>query len=137
MKMLISRYVDTKKQTIGNGFLLSDYDNIIKFEFRTLELAWKNNRVGKSCIPVGEYRVKKRKSQKYGNHFHILNVEDRSYILIHNLNYNSQTRGCIGVGDDLAYINDDEEIDITNSKETLRKLHKLLPNEFDLTIVKR
>jgi len=137
MKMLISRYISTEKQTIGNGFLLSDVDNFIKYEFKTLELPWKNNKKRISCIPVGDYRVKKRKSQKYGNHFNILDVDNRSYILIHNGNFNHQTKGCVLIGDDLAYINEDNDIDVTNSKKTLKTLYSILPNEFDLSIVRR
>jgi hypothetical protein len=137
MKMLIARYIDTGNQTIGNGFLLSEIDNFIKYEFRTLELPWKNNKRSISCIPCGDYKVIKRTSKKYGNHFHILDVPDRDWILIHNLNFNYQTRGCVGVGDDLAYINDDNDIDITNSKKTLKKLYSLLPDKFDLSIVDR
>ena len=137
MKMLIARYIDTEKQTIGNGFLLSDIDNFIKFEFRTLELPWKDNQNSISCIPCGDYKVIKRTSKKYGNHFHILDVPNRSYILIHNGNYNYQTKGCVLVGDDLAYLNVDNDIDVTNSKKTLKRLYNILPNEFDLSIVKR
>jgi hypothetical protein len=136
--MLIARYITTDtKQTIGNGFLLSDADNFIKYEFRTLELSWKDNKRSISCIPCGDYTVIKRKSKKYGNHFHILDVPDRSYILIHNGNYNYQTKGCVLVGDDLSYLNSDNDIDVVNSKKTLKKLYSLLPDKFDLSIVER
>jgi len=138
MKMLISRYITTDtKQTIGNGFLLSDVDNFIKYEFKTLELAYNENKRSISCIPPGDYKVVKRHSAKYKNHFHILDVPNRSYILIHNGNYNHQTRGCVLVGDDLAYLNSDNDIDVTNSKKTLKKLYELLPDKFDLSIVTR
>ena len=137
MKMLISRYIDTDKQTIGNGFLLSIPDNYIRYEFRTLELSYKANKRSISCIPCGKYKVVKRQSKKYGNHFHILNVPNRSYILIHNGNYNHQTKGCVLVGNDLAYLNADNKIDVINSKKTLKTLYSKLPNEFDLEIVKR
>lgn len=135
MKMLISRYIDTGKQFIGNGFLLSEFDNAIKYEFRTLELSWNDNKTNQSCIPKGRYKVIKRKSSKYGNHFHVTNVNGRKYILIHNGNYYTDIRGCILVGNDLRYLNNDEEIDVINSKRTLKKLHKLLPKEFELTIM--
>jgi len=135
--MLIARYIDTEKQTIGNGFLLSDDDNFIRYEFMTLELSWNENKRSISCIPCGDYKVVKRTSEKYGDHFHILDVPNRDWILIHNLNFNYQTKGCVGVGDDLAYINEDNDIDIVNSKKTLKKLYNLLPDKFDLSIVSR
>ena len=133
MKLLISRYPSSEHQTIGNGFILDN--DFIKYEFKTLELAWNNNKVRESCIPIGDYKVKKRKSKKFGNHFHIQNVKDRSYILIHKGNYYTDILGCVLVGDDLSYINGDNEIDVVNSSKTMKELLKRLPNEFDLKII--
>ena len=135
--MLISRYIDTGKQYIGNGFLLSDYDNLIEYEFRTLELSWKNNKNNISCIPKGSYKVVKRHSEKFKNHFHILDVENRDFILIHNANFYTELRGCIAIGSDLQYLNTDNEIDVVNSKNTLKELYSILPESFDLEIVER
>jgi len=133
MKLLIERYPNSEKQTIGNGYVLKN--DFIQFEFRTLELPWLNNKRKVSCIPTGDYKVKKRYSKKFGNHFHIQNVKDRSYILIHKGNYYTDILGCILVGDDLSYINDDNEIDVVNSVNTMKQLLKRLPNKFDLSIV--
>ena len=135
--MLIARYIFTdSNQTIGNGFLL-DNNNFIKYEFKTLELKWRDNKKRISCIPPGEYKVVKRHSSKYKNHFHILDVPNRSYILIHNGNYNHQTKGCVLVGDDLRHLNKDNDIDVTNSVDTLKTLYSKLPDSFDLEIVNR
>jgi len=133
MKLLIERYPNSEKQTIGNGYVLEN--DFIKFEFKTLELPWINNKRKVSCIPTGDYKVKKRHSKKFGNHFHIQNVKDRSCILIHKGNYYTDILGCILVGDDLSYINDDNEIDVVNSVNTMKQLLKRLPNKFDLSIV--
>ena len=137
MRLLISRYVDTGKQYIGNGFLLSDDDNLIQFEFRTLELSRKNNKKNVSCIPIGDYKVKKRRSKKFGWHFHIQDVDNRDLILIHKGNYYTDIEGCVLVGDDIQYLNKDDEIDVVNSSKTMKKLLKKLPKEFNLTIVER
>ena len=133
MKLLIERFPSSEKQTIGNGFVLED--DFIQFEFRTLELPWLDNEKQKSCIPIGDYVVKKRKSKKFGDHFHIQNVIDRSYILIHQGNYYTDILGCVLVGSDIANINKDNELDVVNSKTTLKKLLKLLPFEFNLKII--
>lgn len=100
----------------------------------TLELPWKENRNRVSCIPKEKYRVIKRWSKKYGWHFHILDVPNRSYILIHHGNYFYDFLGCIGVGEKFAFINKDAHLDITSSKATMKKLLKELPDEFDLII---
>lgn len=101
----------------------------------TLELGWKENKRNISCIPLGEYTVTKRISSKYGEHFHILDVEDRSYILIHAGNFYSDIRGCILVGEDFKDLNKDGLLDITNSRQTMKQLLKVLPETFDLTII--
>ena len=133
MNLLIERYPSSEHQVIGNGFVLDN--DFINFEFKTLELAWKNNQKQISCIPIGDYKVKKRWSKKFGNHFHILDVPNRSYILIHCANFYTQLRGCVAVGDDLSYINGDNEIDVVNSTKTLKELLKMMPNDFNLKIV--
>jgi Family of unknown function (DUF5675) len=48
-----------------------------------IELPWKKNQAGVSCIPEGEYGLAKRWSFKFGRHLQILNVPGREYILIH------------------------------------------------------
>ena len=133
MNLLIERYPSSEHQVIGNGFVLDN--DFINFEFKTLELAWKNNQKQISCVPIGDYKVKKRWSKKFGNHFHILDVPNRSYILIHCANFYTQLRGCVAVGDDLSYINGDNEIDVVNSTKTLKELLKMMPNDFNLKIV--
>ena len=136
MRLLIERYSDSGIQTIGEGFIINN-EGFSLFNFKTLELSWKDNKKGVSCIPAGDYNVKKRYSKKYQNHFHILDVKDRSYILIHSGNFHTHTKGCILVGSDLTHLNNDNDIDVINSKKTLKTLLNTLPDEFKLTIIKR
>ena len=133
MKVTIDRLTYSEKQTEG---LLTVYDNCgcVVFNCWTLELPWLDNKQSVSCIPTGAYDVVKRTSTKYKAHFHVLDVPNRSYILIHNGNYNWHTRGCILVGKKLKDINNDGLRDVTSSKVTLNKLNKILPNEFKLEI---
>lgn len=134
MKLLIERVDDSGVQTLGKMYVLNE-SNGIQFSCDTLELPWKDNKNSISCIPTGEYEVKKRYSPKFGNHFHLTNVKDRSYILIHKGNYHTDIRGCILVGSDLADINSDGHLDVTSSGTTMNKLLKIMPDKFDLTIV--
>lgn len=133
MKLLIDRYSKSKKQTIGKGYVLND-DNGILYDFETLELPYKKNRKNISCIPKGKYTVVKRTSEKFGEHFHILGVQNRDYILIHKGNYYTEIRGCILVGSDLKWLNFDDEVDVINSGKTMKKLLDILPNKFELEI---
>lgn len=63
----------------------------------TIELPFKNNQIGKSCIPEGSYEMVFRNSEKFGKHLLIKNVLNRSFILIHPANDAlKELKGCIG-----------------------------------------
>lgn len=116
------------KQTLGK---LIYKNNVIAC---TLELPYNNNNKRISCIPKGIYNVVRRKSKKYGEHFHITDVPNRSLILIHHANYHYELLGCVAVGSDFKDINKDGYLDVINSKTTMRLLLKTLPLEFILEV---
>ncbi|KVV15866.1 DUF5675 family protein [Flavobacterium sp. TMP13] len=69
----------------------------------TIELPWKANRPQISCIPEGEYFIVKRYSTKFGWHLELVEVPNRSLILIHPANNAAlQLRGCIAPVSQLA-----------------------------------
>ncbi len=129
----INRIFGSDKQTLG---ILTVYDdlNFTFYELRTLELPDKDNQNRISCILAGEYWVEKRWSKKYGSHFILINVFNRTYILIHAANYFRQLLGCIAVGYSHTDIDGDGHRDVTDSVNALKKLNKLLPKRFKLTI---
>lgn len=131
--LLIERYGHGTKQTIGRAFVL-DGEKFSLYDCHTLELPWKENQRSVSCIPDGDYTVKKRKSAKFAHHFHLTDVEGRSWILIHAGNFYTNTDGCVLVGLDLSDINSDGLIDVTHSRDALADLLGLMPTEFNLKI---
>ncbi len=133
-EFLIERVSYGEKQTLGNLFVLNK-NKEIQFDCKTLELPWLNNKVRESCIPEGNYWVQKRWSPRFKNHFHITDVNGRTFILIHPGNYHSQILGCVLVGDDFKDINNDGLLDMVNSRKTLNKLLDMMPNRFKLKIV--
>ncbi len=128
MKIVITRTNDNGKQTIGY-FNIYDDSGILKFSCCTLELPDKGNQKNISCIPRGTYLIEPRFSETYDNHFHVKNVPNRSWILIHFGNYRHNTEGCILVGEDFKYINNDNLLDVSNSKNTLSKIVQILGNK--------
>tara|TARA_R100001443_G_scaffold117435_1_gene142639 strand:+ start:15302 stop:15703 length:402 start_codon:yes stop_codon:yes gene_type:complete len=133
MRAVIIRLAEDNKQTLGEFIL---YDGIERvFSCKTLELPFVMNAPFISCIPKGIYEVIPRNSLKYKNHYHIIGVPDRDFILIHVGNFNHQTEGCILVGKNYAYINDDDYFDITHSKATMTKLLSKAPDGFILEII--
>jgi hypothetical protein len=68
-------------------------------ECHTLELPWRNNRRGVSCIPAGVYRLAWVESPSFKRHtLRLEDVPDRDGILIHPANEIKELRGCIAFG---------------------------------------
>ena len=66
------------------------------FICHSIELPWKDNKRGISCIPEGSYTLLTRYSQQFGWHLWVMDVPGRSMILIHPANDAAkELRGCI------------------------------------------
>ena len=133
MEAILTRDLNQDKQTLGS-LVLKDSEGNKLFACKTLELPWLENKNNKSCIPVGSYNVVTRKSARYGTHFHVTDVPNRTFILIHAGNTYNDTRGCILLGSKLVDINGDEYKDVANSLATIKNLIKLAPNGFCLEV---
>lgn len=76
------------------------------FELQTLELPWKDNQSRVSCIPEGQYALAMRRSGvvsrttggAYPEGWEVVNVPDRTYIMVHVGNTVDDVLGCILVG---------------------------------------
>jgi len=76
------------------------------FWCHTLELPDRGNKSNMSRIPPGRYKVSIRKSRKYGDVYHVKDVKDRTFILIHSGNFAgdvikgllSHSAGCLLLG---------------------------------------
>ena len=58
------------------GMLITDAG----YNCKTLELPWRKNMTGISCIPSGEYKCVIRRSNRFGITYWVTNVPKRSYI---------------------------------------------------------
>ena len=132
--ILLIRLTTNSKQTTGLIIVQDDEKNLARFS--TLELPWLNNKPFISCIPPGTYKAKKILSQTFGWCIHILNVPNRSGILLHYGNFYTNTKGCILVGDSFAKINNDLQVDITNSRKSMQQLNLFFSTNqiFNITI---
>lgn len=132
---LIRKY--NEKQTLGFLYVTTNA-GLTLFTCATLELPWKDNKRNISCVPEGYYLVKKRKAEESPSrdydHFILMDVKDRDYILIHTGNFNWHIQGCILVGERHLDINKDGLLDVHASTATLTRMNALLPDEFPLTI---
>jgi hypothetical protein len=67
-----------------------------KFICYTIELPKRENQKRVSCIPEGEYQVRKRYTKKFRWHLEVIDVESRSCILFHPANNaQKELKGCI------------------------------------------
>jgi len=105
------------------------------FQCFTLELPDLGNAPNVSCIPAGTYKAFKRHSPKNGLVVELKNVPNRSFIQIHRGNYTRQIEGCIVVGSSIAFLDNDQVPDVTNSGVTMDKLLALLPDEFEVKLI--
>jgi len=133
MNAILTRIGHSTTQTLGELDIF-DGDKLV-FSCKTLELEEDVNAVRDDCIPKGVYKVVLRNSAKYGDHFHVTNVPNRSLILIHAANYSRQLLGCIAVGKAHIDIDGDGLKDVTSSKATMAKLNEILKDDFELTIL--
>lgn len=104
------------------------------FTCKTLELPWRDNRKGRSCIPSGKYKCRIRRS-RLGIVYGLIGVPGRAGVLIHSgnlagdveLGYKSHVEGCILLGKYFGKI--DGQAAILVSKPTVREFMQHMNNE--------
>jgi hypothetical protein len=83
----------------------------------TIELPWLQNQRNVSCIPEGRYELRKRFIKKFGLHLLVVDVPDRSWILIHPANdAKTQLKGCIAPVTQLTGPGKGSESSLANEK---------------------
>jgi len=134
--ILLTRLTGNSKQTTGSLIVHDVFKT--HAQFATIELPWLNNIPFISCVPSGTYKAKKVFSSTFGWCIQILNVPNRTNILLHYGNFYTNTKGCILVGKSFANINNDSQIDISNSRQVIKQLASYFkPNQiFNITIQK-
>lgn len=94
-----------------------------EISFTTAELPWRDNIPKESCIPIGEYKLRKGHSMKWKTDvWFIQPVPKREAIQIHPGNFVRDTQGCILIGN--SFISMEEGRTIGNSAVAFEKLMK-------------
>ena len=124
-KLLINRIKEGDKETLGHGSVV--INNVPVFSFCSLELPNLHNQTSISSIPAGVYPAEiVTRSDGKRKAILLKNVPNRSQIMVHSGNYESDIQGCILVGEYLEYINGDDIVDVASSGNTLNKILQLL-----------
>jgi hypothetical protein len=128
------------RDTIGRKLSLGicivrDTDNTIVFQSQSLERGWLNNVRNISCIPEGVYELKLDWSPRFQRDlWEIFGVPNRRECKFHAANFSRQLNGCIALGEKRADLDSDGLIDVTNSKNTMKKFHAALEGETACTL---
>jgi Family of unknown function (DUF5675) len=94
----------------------------------SIELPWKDNHAQVSCIPEGRYRIIKRYTEHFGQHFAVMGVPGRKDILIHPANDALlELRGCIAP---VSMLTGEAEAKGLKSREALQDLVVLTNKAF-------
>lgn len=102
--------------------------------FWTVEKPWNDNEPFTSCVPLGEYSLMPYTSERYGQTYKLVNVNNHVYpdqgqpgdrfgIIIHEGNTVDDVTGCIAVGLNLGYV--DSKWAVTSSRHAMRDLKEL------------
>lgn len=116
MRLTLTRHAATPWATLGVLMLENGAS------FATLEPPWRLNMKGRSCIPLGSYRlervpsplVRRLTANAMRHAWHVVGVDNRSSILIHPGNFPGDTQGCILPGDRHAILKG--QLAVLNSK---------------------
>lgn len=122
MKKLTLKRIDSSSECVL-GVLELDDKEICK----TLELPWRDNEKGISCIPAGEYKLSPYPSSRFGEVYIVNDVPNRTGILIHTGNTASDIEGCILVGDNYGKLNGKRAV--LNSRQAFNLLKEVLGEE--------
>jgi hypothetical protein len=96
--LTLDRFIDDGVTTLGR-MSTEDSRGCAGPTLYTVERPWLNNAVGVSCIPVGVYYLSLREYNRGGyDAYQVIDVPDRTYILLHRANWSHNVIGCIGIG---------------------------------------
>lgn len=133
-EVYLLRILQDNKQSLGSLSVTGDEEVYV---YKTLELGWKGNANGVSCIPSGRYLCKWTYSPSFKKFtYEVTGVTGRLGIRIHSANFYTQLRGCIALGSALKDINADLKLDTIHSGDSIEKFNLYMNKEdFMLNIV--
>jgi hypothetical protein len=139
-KVQCFRTYENDSQTLGVLVVTGDLGP--ELVCRTLELPDKQNASNISRIPSGKYKCKytqsaslKDKSGLPLKTYELLSVPNRAGVRVHSANFSSQLRGCLALGDAHKDINNDGNLDVIHSGQTLINFEQIMSyKDFELEI---
>ncbi len=116
--MKLNRVFQNQHKTLGKLELYDDKTLLLRL--RCIELPWRNNQVGQSCIIAKTYMARVgHSSPRFGWTLWLQEVPGRTEILVHSANYVRQLLGCIAPGLFHRDIDNDGIIDVGSSGKAM------------------
>jgi hypothetical protein len=110
---------------MGKCFISINGDKV--FQSESIERGDNDNQARISCIPTGTYLMVLEYSSRFKRElWEIKDVPNRSECKFHSANYSRELNGCVALGVNRADIDKDGNKDVTNSKATMARFHKVL-----------
>lgn len=129
-KVYVIRDKIGRKLSLGLCVVIDLEDNKILFSSQSLERGWLNNVRNVSCIPAGVYNLKLEWSPRFQKDlWEIYDVPNRRECKFHAANFSRELNGCIALGKERRDLDKDELIDITDSRNTMKKFHEVMLGE--------
>ena len=124
--VIINRFKVTYNYSLGQCYIKYSNGKTV-YVGCSLERGWRNNERNVSCVPPGTYPLKLDYSPRFRKKlWELYDVPGRSECKFHAANYWHQLNGCIALGNKHTYINADKDPDVTSSRLTMAKFHKLM-----------
>ena len=125
-KIIITRNFQNQHKTLSHCQVR--IDGKLRYTFKGIELPWRNNERGVSCIPSGTYHAVATRRASNGDYAILLEVvPGRSQIMIHSANFVRELRGCLAPGTAFRDIDSDGILDVVNSRQVMNAIQQLLP----------
>jgi len=122
MILRITRYCNLERYGCIGEFVLEKDNGSALVKGYTAENPWRGNANEVSCIPEGVYKAGLHNSPQFGRTLWLKDVPERTEILVHVANSQTDVLGCIGPGDDYGWWADRGELAVWNSQETLDRI---------------
>ncbi|WP_340198613.1 DUF5675 family protein [Ascidiimonas sp. W6] len=124
--VFVIRDIVGRKESLGIC-LIRDTNNKVLFTSQSLERGWLNNTRNISCIPAGNYNLKLEWSPRFQKDlWEIYGVPNRRECKFHAANFVRQLNGCIALGEKRVDLDVDGLLDVSNSRNTMKKFHKAM-----------
>ena len=119
-----------QQASLGTCYVFDQTAQLFKSE--SLERGWVNNENRVSCLPECDIPIVLEMSDKFGQLlWEMKETWPREECKFHSANFWWELNGCVSLGNNRKHIDGDLIMDVTSSRETMKKFHAALYPDTD------